>query len=341
MDNTNISVILDDAFFAAYARGDGLATMVFNATVRHACETGDPGFSVDCGENEGENLRNACTEVTSRDDSDICNLASINLARIGSLSEFRETVEIASAFLVAGTVYSDVPYARVADVRTKNRRLGLGLMGMHEMLARGGEPYGTVPRGLLEIYANSGFYARGWANRWGLSTPVKTRAIAPTGTIGIVAETTTGIEPIFCAAYKRRYFDHGTWRTQYVVDPTARRLVDEGMSPDAVEDAYTIEPERRVSFQADLQRYVDHGISSTINLPAWGSATNNQDTIGAFGDMLMKYLPRLRGITCYPDGARGGQPLTRVAYSEAIAREGEVLTEQADVCDLRGGSCGA
>jgi ribonucleoside-diphosphate reductase alpha chain len=100
--------------------------------------------------------------------------------------------------------------------------------------------------------------------------------------------------------------------------------------------------ERRVSFQAWAQQFVDHGISSTINLPAWGSPLNNEDRVRPFGDMLIRYLPRLRGITCYPDGARGGQPLTRVDYREAAAHEGEVFSEVVDVCDLRsGGSCGA
>jgi len=58
--------------------------------------------------------------------------------------------------------------------------------------------------------------------------------------------------------------------------------------------------------------------------------------------MLMKYLPKLRGVTVYPDGARGGQPLTPVKYSTAVNHVGEVFMEQADVCDIsKGGSCGS
>jgi len=48
------------------------------------------------------------------------------------------------------------------------------------------------------------------------------------------------------------------------------------------------------------------------------------------------------GVTCYPDGARGGQPLNAVKYSTAVKHIGEVMVEQADVCDIsKGGSCGA
>ena len=63
----------------------------------------------------------------------------------------------------------------------------------------------------------------------------------------------------------------------------------------------------------------------------------------AFGDMLMHYLPELRGITVYPDGARGGQPLTRVTYETAMKHAGQVFLEQQDVCDItgKGGTCGS
>lgn len=165
---------------------------------------------------------------------------------------------------------------------------------------------------------------------WGISVPVKTRAIAPNGTIGIVAETTTGIEPIFCAAYKRRYRDGENWLAEYVLDPTAKRLVDAGADPDSIEDAYSIDVARRIDMQVWLQEYVDHGISSTINMPAWGSKENNSGTVQAFGELLLENLPKLRGITVYPDGARGGQPLNRVPYKEAMSLTGRKFVEGAD-----------
>ena len=350
LDQTNISVILDEEFFEAYHDPDHeqhpLAYSVYWAVVEHMLRTGEPGFSVDVGKNAGETLRNACTEVTSHDDSDICNLGSLNLARIETIEEFREAVRLATGYLLAGTVYSDVPYAEVDRVRTKNRRLGLGLMGVHEWLLKRGkryEPDHELSLWLLE-YQKSTKYAREWCREWELSYPKKTRAVAPTGTIGIIAETTTGMEPIFCAAYKRRYLKGDQWHYQYVIDPTARRLVESGMPVEAIEDAYTLaqDVERRVKMQQWVQQYVDHGISSTINLPAWGSQWNNSSHVRPFGDMLIKYLPGLRGITVYPDGSRGGQPLVPVPYAEAVAHEGaEMVEETTNVCSVtKGGSCG-
>lgn len=282
-----------------------------------------------------------CTEVTSADDSDVCNLASINLARVNSPEELEHLVNIGTAFLLAGTVYSDLPYTKVHEVREKNRRLGLGLMGIHEWLIKRGKPYAPDGElaGYLEVYASSTEVAAQWADLWNLSRPVKTCAIAPTGTIGIIAETTTGIEPIFCVAYKRRYLVSDDVSYQYVIDPTAKRLIEQGVDPASIEDATSLanDVERRLKFQAWVQQYVDHGISSTVNLPAWGHIS-----VWEFGHILLKYLSKLRGVTVYPDGARSGQPLTAVPYEEAIGKTGQIFIEATDVCEIgKGESCGA
>ncbi len=349
LDCTNISIQLDDVFFEAYQDDEhpqhSLAHSVYWAVIEQMLRTGEPGLTVDIGKNSGETLRNACGELASRDTDDICNLGSINLSRIESLEEFKFVMDLGIAFLLAGTVYSDVPYSDVDKVRSKNRRLGLGLMGIHEWLLRRGKPYAPDEElgTWLAAYAKSGRSANKWADEWGLSHPKKTRAIAPNGTTSIVAETTGGIEPIFCVAYKRRYLKGEQRYYQYVIDPCARRLIDGGIEPGKVEDAYILaaDVEKRVAFQAWVQGHVDHCISSTINLPIHGSELNNQDTIRPFGSMLMRYLPQFRGITCYPDGSRTGQPLSPVPYEEALAHEGtELLEESVNVCGLRGGSCG-
>jgi ribonucleoside-diphosphate reductase alpha chain len=348
MDMTNISVLLDDEFFAAYHdethEKHDHAKKVMSDVVQQMFITGEPGFSVNLGENANSTLRNACTEVVSEDDSDVCNLGSINLARVTSLDEMREVTRLGTLFLLAGTAYSDVPYEKVREVRSKNRRLGLGLMGLHEFLLTRGlryEPSKWLGEYLVE-YAKSGEYANEYAKRHGLSEPVATRAIAPTGTIAIVAETTTGIEPVFCVAYKRRYLDAGkVWKYQYVIDPTAKKLVDSGVDADSIEDAYSLslDMERRVKFQAWLQTFVDMSISSTINMPAWGTAANDESMLAEYERILVKYLPKLRGITVYPDGARGGQPLSPVPYRVAAGQEGLVFEESDERC--LGGVCGA
>jgi ribonucleoside-diphosphate reductase alpha chain len=198
----------------------------------------------------------------------------------------------------------------------------------------------------MEVYrSESERAANEHCDRFYISRPVAYRAIAPTGTIGILASTTTGIEPLFAVAYKRRFLTEGTkWKYSYVVDATADRLIKEyGITPDTIDTAYKLagDYERRIKFQADIQDFVDMSISSTINLPAWGSKGNNEGSIGEFAKVLASYAPRLRGFTCYPDGSRGGQPITECDYSTAIQHKGAVYEEH-DVCDItgHGGSCG-
>jgi ribonucleoside-diphosphate reductase alpha chain len=82
-------------------------------------------------------------------------------------------------------------------------------------------------------------------------------------------------------------------------------------------------------------------ISSTINMPPWGSEYNNESLVKPFAQTLAKYAHRLRGFTCYPDGSRGGQPITPVPYEEAVQHKG-VTFDEVDICDItgKGGSCG-
>jgi ribonucleoside-diphosphate reductase alpha chain len=264
------------------------------------------------------------------------------------MEEFKAVVNLASKFLVCGTVRADLPYAKVYKVREKNRRLGLGLMGIHEWLLKRKQPYEVTPelKKWMEVYRDeSERAAREHCDRFYLSHPVAFRAIAPTGTIGILAGTTTGIEPLYAVAYKRRFLTDGTkWRYQYVVDSTAEQLIREySLDPDKIETASDLasNPEKRIKFQADIQDYVDMSISSTINLPAWGSKENNDGMVTHFAGILARYAHRLRGFTCYPDGARGGQPITKVPYEEALKHK-DAVYEEHDVCDItgKGGSCG-
>lgn len=274
-----------------------------------------------------------CTEITSRDNGDVCNLGSINLSRFDSIDRFAETVWNATGFLICGTLYGVLPLEKMHKVREKNRRLGLGLMGLHEWLLIRGKRYGPDEElgKWLQIYKDvSDKAAIHWCNKLGISNCLGKRAIAPTGTISIVARTTGGGEPIFAVAIKRRYLKGKVWHYQYVIDGAAERIIKRGVDPDIIEDAYQLaeDVERRMDFQVWLQKYVDHAISSTINMPRWGTSINNAETVKRFGEKLYKRLPFLRGITTYPDGARGGQPLNRVSYATAIKHLGKEHTEE-------------
>jgi len=359
LDMTNISVNYDTDWLLNYWN-TGDVGEIFKKNVAQALKTAEPGFSFNFFEKENETLRNACTEVTANncfaadggDDSDVCNLGSLNLGRIETLQELSDITELATKFLLCGTLRAKLPYDKVYKVRDKNRRLGLGLMGIHEWLIKRGYKYEVTEElhQWLSVYkGKSDSVSKETADKLNISRPVANRAVAPTGSIGILAGTSTGIEPIFAVSFKRRYLKNGTrWHYQYVIDSAAQELIDlYGTDPNNIESALDLanDYKRRIKFQADVQDYVDMSISSTINLPSWGSKFNNEDTVDDFTNTLASYASRLRGFTAYPDGSRGGQPLTPVPYSEAVDKLGEEFEEGVeahDICDItgHGGSCG-
>jgi ribonucleoside-diphosphate reductase alpha chain len=331
MELTNISVIYDTEFFIAiddpqHPKNE-LANKVWKQNCLQAFSTAEPGMSFNFRKDR-ESLRNACTEVVSEDDSDKCNLGTIWINRITSTKELREVTKLSTLFLLCGSIYSHVPTDKIKLVGDKNNRIGLGLGGMHEWLMARGEDYVVTPElhKWLSIYKEeSDSQAFLGAKQLGIAVPKGVRAIAPTGTIGIIAETTTGIEPLFCTGYQRRYIKGGVWMHQFVVDGSVKRMLDAGIKLESIKDSFDIDFKKRVKFQADVQNYVDMSISSTCNLPMWGTKDNNLDTLDKNAKTLLKYAPRLRGFTAYPDGCRDGQPLTRVSLEEALGKEGQVF----------------
>jgi ribonucleoside-diphosphate reductase alpha chain len=338
MELTNISVIYDTEFFIAIENEQHpkheYAKDIWLKNCTQAFSTAEPGMSFNFRK-DNESLRNACCEVVSEDDSDKCNLGTLWINRFNNKKEFSEGVKLATKFLLCGGIYSDVPNEKIKEVGLKNNRIGLGLGGIHEWLLLRGDDYEVVPElhKWLSIYEQeSDGSAFMTAKELNVAVPKGVRAIAPTGTIGIIAETTTGIEPLFCKAYKRRYFKEGKWLAQYVIDGTVKRLLDKGVKIDNIKDSYDLDFKQRVKFQADVQNYVDMAISSTCNMPSWGSEKNNVDNVATKADTLLKYAKRLRGFTVYPDGCRGGQPLNRVDISEALANEGVIFEENEMNC---------
>ena len=336
LDMMNISLNYSDEWL------NGGQDDIFMENCKQALMTGEPGFSFNFGEKKNETLRNACTEITSEDDSDVCNLGSVNLANIDTPEDFKDVVHLASKFLVCGLIRAHLPYEKVQKVRQQNSRIGLGLMGMHEWLLKRNYKY-EMNRDLmrwLNIYeSESTKAANEHCDRLFLSRPKGYRAIAPTGTISILAGTTSGVEPIYAVAYRRRYLTDGTrWKYQFVVDGTAQHLIDQGINPDNIESATDLakDIERRVKFQHGLQKYVDHAISSTINLPEWGSEFNNEDHVASFAKVLRKYGGGLRGLTFYPDGSRGGQPIQSVSYEEAHSKRGVIYEDNSEEQCLSG-----
>jgi ribonucleoside-diphosphate reductase alpha chain len=160
--------------------------------------------------------------------------------------------------------------------------------------------------------------------------------IAPTGTISIVCDVSSGIEPIFAAAHERRYRNvHGAIDMELVVDPIFQRFVNEGKGIKHFMGAHDLSIRDHMEMQRVCQRHVDNAVSKTINIP------HDTDT-KIFSDLLMEFFPDLKGLTVYPDGSRENQPLTPIPLDQAVALAEDAKSESnsADACRLGDGSCG-
>jgi ribonucleoside-diphosphate reductase alpha chain len=127
--------------------------------------------------------------------------------------------------------------------------------------------------------------------------------VPPVGTGSIVAQTSSGIEPIFCTSYRRRVKNHdGESFSEYkVYHPLVKKLYGDDVNlPPYIVTAHDIDPFFRVKMQGVIQKYVDSSISSTVNLA-------ENVTIDTVADIYMAaYRAGLKGITVYREGSREG-----------------------------------
>jgi ribonucleoside-diphosphate reductase alpha chain len=135
---------------------------------------------------------------------------------------------------------------------------------------------------------------------------VQLLAMAPAGSISLVADCTSGIEPLFSRAY---------WRadrisTRAYVHPKLRQCIEAGVDvPDWFVDSTDLSKEDHINVQAVIQKHTDGAVSKTINLPE-GTCYNE------VSDFILENLHRVKGMTIYVDGCRGGQPLNHMTISE-------------------------
>lgn len=283
-----------------------------------------------------------------------CNLGSLNLARFvkeGSVDYARlgRVVALAVRFLDDVIDVSRFPFAELEGPAHAARKVGLGVMGLAEMLATVGVPYASPDgirlasrvmafvqrearkasaglageRGPFPLYEQSVFARDGM----GPLRNAQLTSVAPTGTISLIAGTTSGIEPMFALSYVRRVLGREFPETNPTFERVARRrgfYSDELMArigrtgtcqlpqvPADVRAAFVtaleIEPPWHLRMQAAVQRHVDAAVAKTINLP---SSATVADVSAIY---LAAWHAKVKGITVYRYGARPGQVLSLAA----------------------------
>jgi ribonucleoside-diphosphate reductase alpha chain len=157
-------------------------------------------------------------------------------------------------------------------------------------------------------------------------------AIAPTGTISLLADVNSGIEPLFRKAYLR----NDRVSTRMYVHPIYKQLLENNKEmPDWYVDTDDLKPADHFEVQAVVQKYVDGAVSKTINMPA--TTTPKQ-----LSKLTLEYIHDLKGVTIYVDGSREGQVLNKATKQEVEKYLSEnKVKESADIESLTcaAGSC--
>jgi ribonucleoside-diphosphate reductase alpha chain len=351
------------------------AREVFRRMVDAAWRTGDPGVLYLDTINRANPLpalgpietTNPCGEVPLLP-GESCVLGSVNLAHM--LSEaggragvdwerLRHAVRVGVRFLDDVIEVNREPLPEIAEITRAHRKIGLGVMGFAECLVRLGVSYASAEAiqwadrlmGFVatEARAMSGQLAeqRGNFPGWSSSTyaprgePMRnaTRlSVAPTGTIGIIAGTSGGVEPLFALAYRREHTLGGTPLVE--LNPVVFRALEQRglggppvreaiLAAGTVRDAPGVPDELRrllvtateipvgqhLRIQQAFQHHVDNAVAKTINLP---EDAPRDDVAEAFRE---GWRLGLKGVTVYRSGSRADQVLILGAGEDPMARE--------------------
>lgn len=286
-----------------------------------------------------------------------CNLGSINLERFvlsgenGTAVDYdrlKEVVRLSVRFLDNTIDMSLYPLPEINAMVKGNRKIGLGVMGFAGLLFRLGIPYNSeqalsVAEEIMsfinaEAHASSSALARERGNFlnyehsiYGLNgnEPVRNATlttIAPTGTLSIIANCSSGIEPIFALSFVRNVMDNDkllevnpvfeeeSKKRMFYSEELMKTVADKGTIagladiPDEAKEvfvtAHDISPEWHVRMQAAFQKYTDNAVSKTVNLPKDATV----DDIRKIYDLAFRL--GCKGITIYRDGSMDSQVLT-------------------------------
>jgi len=340
------------------------AREVFDKIIEMAWRTGDPGI-VFIDEINRHNPTPELGKIESTNPCgeqpllpfESCNLGSVNLSRMVAEKDgepcidydrLAQTVKLAVRFLDNVIEVNQFPLPEIAQMTKSTRKIGLGVMGFADMLIQLGIPYDSeqglvvaeeiarfiseeADKASVELAQERGVFPAFQASVYDVPGGARLRnasrtTIAPTGSLSIIANCSSGIEPLFALSYVRHilegeefvevnpYFEEtakrgGFYSTDLMKQlAEGKRLKDVEEVPEEIKKlfitAHDIDPEWHVRMQAAFQRSTDSAVSKTVNFP---HEATPEDVAKVY---MLAFQEGLKGITIYRDRSRDSQVLT-------------------------------
>ncbi|MGB9755620.1 MAG: vitamin B12-dependent ribonucleotide reductase [Desulfurella sp.] len=336
------------------------ASLVWDEIAQSAWRNGEPGLVFIDRINKLHTLKYADIESTNPCGEqpllpyESCNLGSINLSKFTrdgeiDFDDLKVCVHTAVRFLDNVIDVNNYPIEQIKNETLKNRKIGLGIMGFADMLIDLNVAYNSPQgieiatkvmsfiqneshiassnlakeRGCFETYDKSIFKEQNMLMRNATTT-----TIAPTGTISMIADCSSGIEPYFTLAYYKQVLDGK--KLKYVNDRLLERLKALGADAESILEeiianggklkglnlpkslsgldkvfvtSMDMDYTAHIDMQAAFQAYTDNAVSKTINMP-------NSATIDDVKQAYIYSIEKgLKGLTVYRDGSRSVQVL--------------------------------
>ncbi|MEA2038362.1 MAG: vitamin B12-dependent ribonucleotide reductase [Thermodesulfobacteriota bacterium] len=360
--------------------GELNAAEVYDAMVKQTWKNGDPGIVFLDRINE-DNPTPALGEIESTNPCgeqpllplEACNLGSINLAKFVIAGDkdkpridyegLKDLVWLSVRFLDDAIDVSKYPLPEIDRMVKGNRKIGLGVMGFSDMLYQLSVPYNSdmaleiagevmgfiqkesheasrhlaEERGVFENFDKSIF--KDQEEHAYRNATITT--IAPTGTLSIIADCSSGIEPLFALSYVRHVMDddelpetnpyfervarEGGFYSEELTDLIAQKgsIRDIDVIPEDVRNvfvtAHDVSPEWHIRMQAAFQKHTDNAVSKTVNLAHDATV----DDVRKVYDLA--YELGCKGVTIYRDGSKGQQVLS-FADADKVSAESRFMT---------------
>ena len=353
----NLSVEIDDSFMKKVIHGDADANHTFNILCEQACKHAEPGVLftdrlrnynlmqyIDSYQIE---TTNPCGEQPLPKNG-ACGLCSINLSEY-VLNPFTEEASICWEDLkndvyeyvktMDDVIDENLPYHALdeqREVAKHFRNMGIGVMGIQDMLIKLGLKYGSYSaimhvsrlmhfimcsavnasallakeRGAFPEYSDKILESPFFKNlkisedvidlikKYGLRNSTLL-SVAPTGSIGTMLNISSGVEPWFAMHYTRNTKSLDGKESSYEVwAPIAEEANKRNWHPETLVTSNELTWKEHIGMQAAIQNFVDTAVSKTINMPA---NTTPKDVREAY---IYAWNKGLKGLTVYVDGSR-------------------------------------